>query len=138
MSAMSGQQDELDQLRKRARRRLVGAIVMSLRFAVAAQCVLDSKPQHEMRPETVDIVSNLPGQQPAKAAGEAAATTRLRPRAAAHRRPRPAAASRRQGHRPGWRRPDVCPGTGNAVGRNHPGCGCAGKPRPVPKLAAAM
>ena len=30
MSAMSSQQDELDQLRKRARRRLGGAIVMSL------------------------------------------------------------------------------------------------------------
>ena len=66
MSAMSSQQDELDQLRKRARRRLVGAIVMSLIAGGVTLRVLDSKPQHEMRPETVDIVSNLPGQQPAK------------------------------------------------------------------------
>jgi hypothetical protein len=71
---MSSQQDELDQLRKRARRRLVGAIVMSLIAGGVMLRVLDSKPQHEMRPETVDIVSNLPGQQPAKPAGEAAAT----------------------------------------------------------------
>lgn len=75
MSAMSSQQDELDQLRKRARRRLVGAIVMSLIAGGVMLRVLDSKPQHEMRPETVDIVSNLPGQQPAKPASEAAATT---------------------------------------------------------------
>lgn len=70
MSAMSSQQDELDQLRKRARRRLVGAIVMSLIAGGVMLRVLDSKPQHDMRPETVDIVSNLPGQPPSKPVAE--------------------------------------------------------------------
>ncbi|MEN9986291.1 MAG: hypothetical protein RI925_1793, partial [Pseudomonadota bacterium] len=60
MSGLTSQQDELVLLRKRARRRLIGAIVMSLVASGVMLRVLDSKPQHEMRPETVDIVSNLP------------------------------------------------------------------------------
>ena len=98
MSAMSSQQDELDQLRKRARRRLVGAIVMSLIAGGVMLRVLDSKPQHEMRPETVDIVSNLPGQQPAKPAGEAAATAAPAAPRAVRAPPQREAAAPRQAH----------------------------------------
>ena len=51
MSGLTSQQDELVLLRKRARRRLIGAIVMSLVASGVMLRVLDSKPQHEMRPE---------------------------------------------------------------------------------------
>lgn len=79
MSGLTSQQDELVLLRKRARRRLIGAIVMSLVASGVMLRVLDSKPQHEMRPETVDIVSNLPSDskpatKPAVPAGEASTT----------------------------------------------------------------
>ena len=79
MSGLTSQQDELVLLRKRARRRLIGAIVMSLVASGVMLRVLDSKPQHEMRPETVDIVSNLPSDskpatKPAVPAGEASST----------------------------------------------------------------
>lgn len=56
MTGLSSQQ-ELTLLRKRARRRLVGAVAMTLLAVVVLWNVVDSKPQQDMHPESVEIVA---------------------------------------------------------------------------------
>lgn len=58
--------DELLMLRKRARRRLVGAIVLVLVATTVLWNVLDALPEQEMKPEQVEI-SGLPASAPAPA-----------------------------------------------------------------------
>lgn len=55
--------DELLMLRKRARRRLVGAIVLVLVATTVLWNVLDALPEQEMKPEQVEI-SGLPASAP--------------------------------------------------------------------------
>ena len=59
--------DELLMLRKRARRRLVGAIVLVLVATTVLWNVLDALPEQEMKPEQVEI-SGLPASAPTPAA----------------------------------------------------------------------
>lgn len=56
MTGLSSQQ-ELTLLRKRARRRLVGAVAMTLLAVIVLWNVVDSKPQQDMHPESVEIVA---------------------------------------------------------------------------------
>lgn len=58
--------DELLMLRKRARRRLVGAIVLVLVATTVLWNVLDALPEQEMKPEQVEI-SGLPASAPTQA-----------------------------------------------------------------------
>ncbi|MDC7696720.1 SPOR domain-containing protein [Vogesella indigofera] len=58
--------DELLMLRKRARRRLVGAIVLVLVATTVLWNVLDALPEQEMKPEQVEI-SGLPASAPTPA-----------------------------------------------------------------------
>lgn len=58
--------DELLMLRKRARRRLVGAIVLVLVATTVLWNVLDALPEQEMKPEQVEI-SGLPASAPVPA-----------------------------------------------------------------------
>ena len=58
--------DELLMLRKRARRRLVGAIVLVLVATTVLWTVLDALPEQEMKPEQVEI-SGLPASAPTPA-----------------------------------------------------------------------
>ncbi|MGM8062836.1 SPOR domain-containing protein [Vogesella indigofera] len=58
--------DELLMLRKRARRRLVGAIVLVLVATAVLWNVLDALPEQEMKPEQVEI-SGLPASAPTPA-----------------------------------------------------------------------
>ncbi|MDC7707383.1 SPOR domain-containing protein [Vogesella indigofera] len=58
--------DELLMLRKRARRRLVGAIVLVLVATTVLWNVLDALPEQEMKPEQVEI-SGLPASAPPQA-----------------------------------------------------------------------
>lgn len=51
-------QQELIQLRKRARRRLVGAVVIVSAATLVLWNVIDGQPQTEMHPEKVDIVAS--------------------------------------------------------------------------------
>ena len=59
--------DELLLLRKRARRRLVGAIVMVSLSTAVLWNVVDALPEQAMKPEAVDITGLQMASQPAAA-----------------------------------------------------------------------
>jgi DedD protein len=94
--------DEEIQLRKRARRRLVGAIALVLLAVVFLPMVLDSEPRQ--RPQEVNIqIPSIPPQAPMPPAGQTAT---------------PAADASAP-------RPSVDSGTPSAPTAPSSGCGCA-------------
>ena len=60
MSDTPSPQAELHRLRKASRRRLIGALVLMSAAGGVLWNVLDNKPQINMHPETLNVVSNLP------------------------------------------------------------------------------